>query len=194
MTVVTVQTSRPALARGQRFWLAFLRLLALLPWLWVAGVGALLGAYGLQNGVLPGPDSSGPAMLDPWGVLLTPVLILLILSVAAPLLIFLFALLARRSVPGSRLRSTLKFFLFGESLFLLILVGAIVNQLLTGRPANSWVLAVVGVPLAGVVALAAWPDILTYRWTRWMAAGVVWGFAFGGLSSAAPQIMNWLVN
>lgn len=195
MTVVSVSTVRPPLTRGQRLWLFILRLLALIPWLWLAGFAALMVATLLQTGLVPPGDVPDPRTLDPWGVVVTPLLILLILAIAAPLLMFLVALLARRSLPGPRYRPTLTFFVAGEAVILLLLSGAIFFQEpLQIDLQEAAALALFGVPLLGVIALAAWADIVTYRWTRWAIAAVLWGVAFGALAPQAPALLTWLIN
>lgn len=196
MTVISPPLVRPNLSRGQRVWLVFLRLLGVIPWLWLAVLGVLAAATFFISGSWPPFDVPSPRTLIPWSILVTPWLILFILSIAAPLFVLLVGLLTARVVPGPHYRPVLNFFVIGEALFLLLPTAALFDPSLVPQQnleAMS-ILAAAVIPFIGVVTLAAWPDIVTFRWTRWALGAILWGFALGVVAPFALQLLTWPIN
>lgn len=194
MTVVSVQQPQPELVWGQKLFLGFIYLLTLVPWAWILVFILLVSAAFNEVGNFPSFGDPDPKSIGGWGILVQPLQLFFAVNLAIPFLLFLVLLVARRYLPVKHYRRPLPTYLIGQALFLLLPLAQLLEQAARGYLENIWLFAVILLPFLGVAAFAAWDDVFSYRWTRWTAAAVVWGFSYAALASLAVQLIRWLID
>ncbi|MDJ0755234.1 MAG: hypothetical protein QNJ45_17050 [Ardenticatenaceae bacterium] len=193
MTVVSVQQPQPELVWGQKLFLGFIYLLTLSPWIWILGLVLLVSAAFIEVGDFPSFGNPDPSSIVGWSILVEPLQLLFAVNLAIPFLLFLVLLVALRYLPVKYYRRPLPYYLIGQAFFLMLPLAQLLEQAARGYLENIWLLVVILLPFLGITAFAAWDDVFSYRWTRWTAAAVVWGFSYAILASLAEQLIKWLI-
>jgi hypothetical protein len=120
-------TRQPAyfeIANDNRFWLVTQRVLLILPWLWLSLFALLIvGAFG-QQGSWPSYGQPDPKAIASLGALVTPLILLMMVTLASLPFGFLFTTFAIwQGAPYSISKKHTVLYLLGVFLFLAIVIG-----------------------------------------------------------------------
>ena len=120
-------TRQPAyfeIANDHRFWSITQRVLLGLPWLWLGIFGSLIMGAFAQQGSWPSYGQPDPKAIAVLGTLVTPLILLMMLTLASLPFGFLFTTFAIwQGAPYSISKKHAALYLLGVFLFLMIVIG-----------------------------------------------------------------------